>query len=50
MKYVSTKEEQATVRRALDRDPLLQGEVSEWPAVRKARALVERLSIDKMIP
>ena len=45
-----TREEQSTVRRALARDPSLDGEVAEWPAVRKAWALVERLSIDKMIP
>jgi hypothetical protein len=41
MKYVSAKEEQATVRRALARDPRLQGEVSEWPAVKKIKTLLE---------
>jgi hypothetical protein len=45
-----SKEDQETLKRALARDPKLQGEVSEWPAVRKARALVEKLSIDEMIP
>jgi hypothetical protein len=40
-----SQEDQAILSRALLRDPLLQGEVSEWPVVKKIRMLNEKYPV-----